>query len=33
VAQRIILLPVGEGAPVEVPLGENEQQATPAFRR
>lgn len=33
-AQRIILLPVGEGAPVEVPLaGEDEQQATPAFRR
>jgi TolB protein len=33
-AQRIILLPIGEGAPVEVPLaGENEQQASPAFRR
>ena len=33
-AQRIILLPVGEGAPVEVPLaGEDEHQATPAFRR
>jgi uncharacterized protein YjdB len=33
-AQRIILLPVGEGAPIEVPLvGEREQMATPAFRR
>jgi hypothetical protein len=33
-AQRLVLLPVGEGAPVEVSrVSERELQFTPAFRR